>query len=111
MVRARLWAAAAVLSAAAPVAFALRGMTEPLAPSPDGRLPGRRWRGPVVGAVVAIALLTACIPLPVVPPEHAHGWAMVPAFPERLGDVLLPNKPMYHVRFFVSQGLNAATPV
>ena len=71
----------------------------------------RRWRWPVGGAVVSIVLLTACIPLPVVPPEHAHGWAMVPTFPERLGDVLLPNKPMYHVRFFVSQGLDAATPV
>jgi len=81
-----------------------------LALYPDGRLPGRWWRWPVAAAIGAIVLLTVCIPVQVVPPEAAHGWAMVPAFPERLGDVLLPNKPMYHVRFFVSPGPNPATP-
>src|SRR5215470_8389070 len=75
-----------------------------LAIYPDGHLPGRRWRWPVAGAVGAIALLTVCIPLPVVGDDQAHGWAVVPTLPDRLGDVLLPNKPMYQTRVFVAPG-------
>jgi len=80
-----------------------------LALYPEGRLPGPRWRWPVAGAAIAIVLLTACIPLPTVGPEEAHGWAVVPTLPERLGDVLLPNKPMYDTRVFVSAAPDGTT--
>src|SRR5262249_61786847 len=54
-----------------------------LAIYPDGRLPGRRWRWPVAGAVGSIVLLTVSIPLPVVGADQAHGWAVVPTLPDR----------------------------
>jgi len=82
-----------------------------LALYPDGRLPTPVWRWPVIAAGVAIVLLTTCIPFPVVGHEQAHGWAMVPTFPGRLGDVLLPNTPMYDTHQFVLSDPQATSPV
>jgi signal transduction histidine kinase len=82
-----------------------------LALYPDGRLPGRLWRWPVAAAAVAIVLLTACLPFPVLGPDQAPGWALVPAFPERLGDVLLPTRPTYGTRMFVWVTPHPSTPV
>ena len=82
-----------------------------LALYPDGRLPGRGWRWPVAGGAVSIAVLTACIPFPVVRPEQTYGWAIVPAFPERLADVLMPSGPVYETRIFVSAAPEATAPV
>jgi signal transduction histidine kinase len=82
-----------------------------LALYPDGRLPTRRWRWPVAIAAAAIVVLTASIPVPVVRPEDANYWLAVPAFPERLTDVLVPFKPMYDVNTFVTPSPGPTTPV
>ncbi|HST64648.1 MAG TPA: sensor histidine kinase [Mycobacteriales bacterium] len=78
---------------------------------PDGRLPGPRWRWPVGAAAVAIVLLTISIPFPVVGPEEAHGWVAVPTLPDRLGDVLLPGKPMYSTFVSVLAAPGGTTPI
>jgi signal transduction histidine kinase len=78
---------------------------------PDGRLPGPRWRWPAGAAALAIVLLTISIPFPVVGPEEAHGWVAVPTLPDRLGDVLLPGKPMYSTYVSVLATPGGSTPV
>jgi signal transduction histidine kinase len=78
-----------------------------LALYPDGRLPSPRWRWPVGGAAVSIVLLTVSVPFPVVGPDQAFGWAMVPKFPDRLGDLLLPSSDIYDVYNFVLAGPTA----
>jgi signal transduction histidine kinase len=82
-----------------------------LALYPEGRLPGPLWRWPVTAATVAILLLTACVPFPVVGPERTYGWVMVPALPERLADVLMPSKPTYGIHAFILPAPAATTPV
>ena len=72
-----------------------------LALYPDGRLPSRWWRWPVGIAAAAIVLLTVSVPFPTVDPAEAYGWAMVPNFPARLGDLLLPSSSAYEVNNFV----------
>lgn len=78
---------------------------------PDGRLPGPRWRWPVGAAALAIVLITISIPFPVVGPEDAHGWVAVPMLPDRLGDVLLPGRPMYSTYVSVLAEPGGTTPV
>ena len=72
-----------------------------LALYPDGRPPSRWWRWPIAGAAVSIAALTIAVPLPTIDPAEAYGWAMVPNFPDRLGDVLLPGAATYDTTNFV----------
>ncbi len=72
-----------------------------LALYPEGRLPSRWWRWPVGVAATAIVLLTVSVPFPIIDPADAYNWAMVPRFPERLGDLLLPSSSTYDVETFV----------
>jgi hypothetical protein len=46
-------------------------------------------------------LLTVSVPFPTVGPAEAYGWAMVPKFPTRLGDLLLPGSSTYDVSNFL----------
>lgn len=73
-----------------------------LALYPDGRLPGAWWRWPVATATVSIVVLMLCIPFPVVDPVHASGWGMVPRFPLRLADILVPGPRVYDLSVFLS---------
>src|SRR3712207_8204240 len=45
--------------------------------------------------------LTLCIPFPVVEPADLYYWGMVPRFPERLADVLVPGRPVYDTNVFL----------
>lgn len=78
---------------------------------PDGKLPGPRWRWPVGVAALAILLLAISIPFPVVGPEEAHGWVAVPTLPDRLGDMLLPGRPVYRTYEAVLAAPGGSTPV
>lgn len=75
-----------------------------LALYPDGRLPSPRWRWPVGAAGVSIAMLTLAVPFPVIGPDDAFGWAMVPRLPGRLGDLLLPSAQTFDLYNFVLAG-------
>ncbi|MGK5685507.1 sensor histidine kinase [Actinoplanes sp. URMC 104] len=81
-----------------------------LALYPDGRLPGRWWRWPVGVATLSIVMLMLCIPFPVVDPIHSSGWGMVPRFPERLADVLVPGPRVYDPGVFLSTDVQATIP-
>jgi signal transduction histidine kinase len=82
-----------------------------LALYPDGRLPSKHWRWPVGAAVLSIVVLTLCIPFPVVAPAEVNGWGMVPRFPQRLVDVLVPGPRVYDVQVFLSADPTATIPV
>jgi signal transduction histidine kinase len=81
-----------------------------LALYPDGRLPGAWWRWPVGTAILSIVILMLCIPFPVVDPVEASGWGMVPRFPERLADLLVPGPRVYDLGVFLSTDLEARIP-
>ncbi|WP_433727890.1 sensor histidine kinase [Actinoplanes sp. CA-051413] len=81
-----------------------------LALYPDGRLPGAWWRWPVGTATVSIVVLMLCIPFPVVDPGSASGWGMVPRFPERLADLLVPGPRVYDLTVFLSTDVDATIP-
>ncbi|WP_433291027.1 sensor histidine kinase [Actinoplanes sp. CA-030573] len=81
-----------------------------LALYPDGRLPGAWWRWPAGAATVSIVVLMLCIPFPVVDPGAALGWGIVPRFPDRLADVLVPGPRVYDLTVFLSTDVGATIP-
>lgn len=82
-----------------------------LAYYPDGRLPGRWWRWPVAVAAVSVVALTACIPFPTIAAGEVHGWSIVPGFPERLADVLVPDRPVYGMQIILSPNPDVTMPL
>ncbi|MBU2667302.1 sensor histidine kinase [Actinoplanes bogorensis] len=81
-----------------------------LALYPDGRLPSAWWRWPVGSAMLSIVVLMLCIPFPVVDPIAAGGWGMVPRFPQRLADLLVPGPRVYDLGVFLSTDVDATIP-
>lgn len=82
-----------------------------LALYPDGRPHSRWWRWPVAGAAVAIVVRTVSVPVPTVDPTEAYGWAIVPKFPDRLGDLILPTPTVYDTTQFVLVEPDGGTPL